>query len=149
MVVVYQQKFVLPLCLAQQCGSSNSQSSKDDEELKVQEVLYEDSVREIRQRQKVEAMLKKQLGESQQLVESISMPGGEIHRLKVLLEEAQLTKHSLTDQLNQLRLDTADQLAEMEENCRQTHRTLQAYKNEAEEIQQGMRQMLQCTASRP
>ncbi len=70
-------------------------------DLEVQEKMYDDAVADLlRHRQEKEAM-QTQLLNVQALMDALSLPGGEIYRLKLLLEEAQTSKHEVVTQARQ------------------------------------------------
>ena len=90
-------------------------------EVEVQEKMYNDAVADLlRHRQEKDAM-ETQLTSVQALMDALSLPGGEIYRLKLLLEEAQTSKHEVVTQARQ----QIGELEAMLRNEKNQHKLLQ------------------------
>ena len=91
------------------------------QEIEVQEKMYDDSIADLLRHRQEKAGMEKQLNSIQKLMDALSLPGGEIYRLKLLLEEAQTSKHEV---VTQARMQIADLEARLKAEIMQ-HKALQ------------------------
>jgi DNA repair exonuclease SbcCD ATPase subunit len=113
------------------------------EELQMQERMYDDSIAEITHTDEEKRALKEQLAEAQQLVESVSMPGGEIHRLKLLLEEAMLAKHTVFEAGEMAKSALQGSLETEKQEHEALRQTFALWKKENEELVVQLRQQVE------
>jgi hypothetical protein len=109
-------------------------ADQDDKgmDLEVQEKMYDDAVADLlRHRQEKEAM-EAQLASVQALMDALSLPGGEIYRLKLLLEEAQTSKHEVVTQARQQIGDLEAMLRNEKNQHKRLQESFRQYRDETE-----------------
>lgn len=118
---------------ALQADIATAKADQEDKsaDLEVQEKMYEDAVADLlRHRQDKEAM-EKQLLSVQALMDALSLPGGEIYRLKLLLEEAQTSKHEVVTQARQQIGDLEAMLRDEKNQHKRLQEAFRQYRDEA------------------
>lgn len=88
---------------ALQAEIADLKAHQDDKntELELQGKMYDDAVTELHRSSQDKKAVEVQLESVQALMDALSLPGGEIYRLKLLLEEAQTSKHEIVMQARQ------------------------------------------------
>eukprot|EP01052_Picozoa_sp_SAG31_P013771 SAG31_NODE_837_length_11633_cov_18.437663_7_plen_989_part_00 len=79
----------------EQIAKYKSENEELTNELATSTKMYDASIEDLLAQKEEKSSLQEQLKKGHQIMEELSLPGGEIYRLKIMLEEAQLAKHVL------------------------------------------------------